>query len=183
MQAVCFDAPISGFASRPSAVKLIEIILAKRAHIERFANKSGAAGDVVALSGMEHWIARPKGSGLRVLLAALRETGIVIKGSSFDAISLPGATVVDFTDAAQVRFAWPGICFVEIKSASQPRVKPGFGGFFFALTEGEMVTAEALGSRHRVALYNKLRGELQLTSVPEILTRARSSNWQLSVKL
>lgn len=72
---------------------------------------------------------------------------------------------------------------IEIKSASQARVKPGFAGFFFALTEGEIVAAEALGSRHRVALYNKLTGELQLTSVPEILARARSSNWQLSVQL
>ena len=75
------------------------------------------------------------------------------------------------------------MCFVEIKSANQARVKPGFSGFFFALTESEIVAAEALGKRHLVALYNKLTGELCLTSVPEILARAKSSNWQLSVQL
>lgn len=62
-------------------------------------------------------------------------------------------------------------------------MKPGFAGFFFALTEGEMAAAEALGSRHRVALFNKLTGELKLSSVQDILARARSSNWQLSVQL
>jgi hypothetical protein len=164
-------------------MKLIEIVQAKRAHIERFANKSGAAGELVALSEMEHWIQRPKGTALKVLLAALRETGVNIKGSSFDAISLPNASLVDFSNAAEVKAALPMMCFVEIKSANQSRVKPGFAGFFFALTESEIVAAEALGARHRVALYNKLTGELQLTSVPEILARTKSSNWQLSVQL
>lgn len=164
-------------------MKLIEIIQAKRAHIERFANKRGAAGEVVALSEMGHWVPRPKGNCLKVLLAALRETGVTIKGSSFDAISLPDALVVNFSNEAEVSAAVPSMCFVEIKSASQARVKPGFSGFFFALTESEIAAAEALGTRHRVALFNKLTGELQLTSVPEILARAKSSNWQLSVQL
>ncbi len=166
-----------------AAVKLIEIVQAKRAHIERFASKSVAAGEVVALSEMEYWVPRPKGNALKVLLAALRETGVTIKGSSFDAISLSGTSGINFSDEAAVSAALPGMCFVEIKSANQARVKPGFSGFFFALTESEIVAAEALGTRHLVALYNKLTGELCLTSVPEILARAKSSNWQLSVQL
>lgn len=164
-------------------MNLIEIVQAKRAHMARFANESGAAGEAVALSEMEHWVQRPKGAGLKVLLAALRESGIVVKGSSFDAISLPSAAQIDFTNPAEVMAALPDMCFVEIKSANQARVKPGFAGFFFALTEGEILAAEALGHRHRVALFNKLSGELQLTSASEILARSRSSNWQLSVQL
>jgi hypothetical protein len=170
-------------APTPSAVRLIDIVRAKRAHIERFASTCGAAGEAVALGDMAHWFGRPKGHGLKVLLAVLGETGVIIRGSSSDAIALPSAVPVDFSNGAEVRAALPGMCFVEIKSASQPRVKPGFSGFFFALTESEIVAAEALGPRHRVALYNKLTGELQLTSVAEILARAKSSNWQLSVQL
>ena len=70
-----------------------------------------------------------------------------------------------------------------IEFASQSRVEPGFSGFFFALTEGEIAAAEILGSRHRVALYNKPAGALLLSSVQEIVQRAKSSNWQLSVQL
>ncbi len=106
-----------------------------------------------------------------------------IKGSSFDAIACEGADRLDFTDSAAVRMVLPHMTFIEIRTASQARVRPGFAGFFFALTEGEIAAAEALQSRHRAALYNKLSGELLLTSVPEILARAKSMNWQLSVQL
>jgi len=164
-------------------LKLIEIVQAKRAHIERFANQSGAAGEISALSDMEHWIQRPRGIELKTLLSALHETGINIKGTSFDAISLPQSMKVDFTNLAEVLAALPSMQFVEIKSANQPRVKPGFAGFFFALTESEIAAAEALGQRHCVALYNKVTGELLLTSVQEILKRTKSSTWQLSVQL
>jgi hypothetical protein len=161
----------------------LELIRSKREHAARLANQRGAAGEQLALADMLHWTARPSGKGLKVLLAELKATGHVIKSTSFDAIHIPGFVGIDFTDGAAVRAALPRMTFIEIKSASQARVKPGFAGFFFALTEGEMAAAEVLGSRHRVALYNKLTGELQLSSVQDILARARSSNWQLSVQL
>jgi len=147
------------------------------------ANQRGAAGEAVALAEMDHWIERPSGSNLKLLLSELRETGVNIKGSSFDAIWLLGSVHIDFSNPAEVRAALPRMTFIEIKSASQARVKPGFAGFFFALTENEIDASEALGHRHRVALYNKITGELLLTSVSEILARTKSSNWQLSVQL
>lgn len=161
----------------------IEVIEAKRQHLARLANQRGASGELSALAEMENWVPRPRGIGLKVLLAALGETGVVIKGSSFDAIAFPVTESINFTDLASVRAALPKMTFIEIKTANQERVRPGFTGFFFALTEGEIAASEALGSRHRVALYNKLSGELLLTSVPEILTRTKSTNWQLSVQL
>ncbi len=161
----------------------IEVIEAKRRHLARLANQRGASGELSALAEMENWVPRPRGIGLKVLLAALEETGVVIKGSSFDAIAVPVTESINFTDPASVRAALPNMTFIEIKTANQERVRPGFTGFFFALTEGEIAASEALGSRHRVALYNKLSGELLLTSVPEILTRTKSTNWQLSVQL
>lgn len=161
----------------------IEVIEAKRQHLARLANQRGASGELSALAEMENWVPRPRGIGLKVLLAALEETGVVIKGSSFDAIAVPVTESINFIDPASVRAALPKMTFIEIKTANQERVRPGFTGFFFALTEGEIAASEALGSRHRVALYNKLSGELLLTSVPEILTRTKSTNWQLSVQL
>lgn len=127
------------------SVKLIEIIQGKRAHLERFANQSGAAGEAIALSEMEHWIQRPKGAQLKVLLAALGETGISIKGSSFDAIALPRAAQVDFSNGTEVRAALPSMCFVEIKTASQFRVKPGFAGFFSHLPKVKLLQRSSWG--------------------------------------
>ena len=161
----------------------VELIQSKRAHLTRLANQHGAEGESSALLDMEHWVPRPRGTGLKTLLDVLRASGISIKGSSFDAIALPPGQIVDFDDVEQVRRLLPEMVFIEIKTANQPRVKPGFCGFFFALTEGEILAAEALGSRHRVALYNKLTRELLVTSVAVILARTRSSTWQLSVQL
>lgn len=159
----------------------VEVIAAKRAHLARFANEAGALGENLAILSMRHWVPRPRGANLKMLLEELAATGISIKASSFDAIALDPS--IDMTDRQQVRASLPAITFVEIKTANQSRVKPGFNGFFFALTESEIVAAEQLGSRHRVALFNALTSEMLLTSVPEIIGRAKSMNWQLSVQL
>lgn len=161
----------------------LEVIKAKRQHLARMANQSGASGELCALTEMKHWVPRPRGAALKVLLSALAETGMLIKGSSFDAVAFPAEEKIDFTDLDTVRSALPRMIFIEIKTANQERVRPGFAGFFFALTEGEIAASEALKERHRVALYNKVSGELLLTSVPEILARTKSMNWQLSVQL
>lgn len=160
-----------------------EMIEAKRQHLARLTNQRGASGEVSVLLEMEHWVTRPRSIGLKVLLAALAESGVVIKGSSFDAIALPDGESVDFTDPIAVQTMLPKITFIEIKTANQERVREGFTGFFFALTEAEIAASEALGPKHRVALYNKLSRELLLTSIPEILARTKSMNWQLSVQL
>ncbi len=161
----------------------LDLINMKRQHVKRLANQKGAAGEATLLAANVHFVARPKGRALDILMAALGESGVIVKRSSFDAIALPVGRVVDFTDAAAVKAGLPDMMFVEIKTANQARVRPDFSGFFFALTEGELAAAEALGSRHRVMLLNKATGTTLLTSVPEILARARSTNWQVSVQL
>jgi len=103
----------------------IELIEAKRQHIARLANQRGASGELSALAEMENWIPRPRGTGLNVLLAALAETGVVVKGSSFDAIAVPIAKSINFTDPTSVRDALPSMTFIEIKTANQERVRPG----------------------------------------------------------
>lgn len=161
----------------------LDIINLKREHVKRLANQRGAAGEAEVLATNVHYVARPKAIALRVLMAALTESGITIKRSSFDAIALPEGRVVDFADETAVKANLPDMTFIEIKTANQARVRSDFSGFFFALTEGELLASEALGPRHRVMLLNKATGAMLLTSVPEILSRARSTNWQVSVQL
>ena len=147
-----------------------EMIEAKRQHLARLTNQRGASGEVSVLLEMEHWVTRPRGIGLKVLLAALAESGVVIKGSSFDAIALPDGESVDFTDPIAVQTMLPKITFIEIKTANQERVREGFTGFFFALTEAEIAASEAL-----VLLCHKSKRkftELQCGQCPSALARA-----------
>ena len=159
----------------------LEVIRTKRVHLARLANQGGAAGEQATLLSMDHWVSRPKGPALRALLAALTETGVTIKASSFDALA--ASEPLDFTSPDLLRKQLAGVTFIEIKTANQARVKPGFDGFFFALTESEISAADQLGVRHRVALFNNLTNEVLITSVPDIISRSRSMNWQLSVQL
>jgi hypothetical protein len=161
----------------------IDLIEAKKKHINRLANRQGAAGEIKIVSDKENWIARPKGMELKILLDSLRKTGIDIKGSSFDAISLPYDHNVNFKNTESVEIALQEMTFIEIKTSNQKRAMPNFVGFFFALTEAEIDAADKLGDRHKVALYNNLTKELLITNVSEIVNRAKSQTWQLSVQL
>lgn len=160
---------------------LLEIIRAKRIHVDRLANERGAVGEVEALDKVEAWIPRPKGKALALLIRALADAGINIRGSSFDAIAT--SAMIDWQSLDSIRRAIPEMVFIEIKTSNQTRVKAGFEGFFFALTESEISAADQLGPRHRVALFNRLTGDMLFTNIPEILARTKSMTWQLSVQL
>ncbi|MUK71498.1 hypothetical protein GNP76_19155 [Aliivibrio fischeri] len=160
-----------------------EVIELKKKHLLRFANENGAKGEFESIEANEDWIPRPKGQQLKNILLALEQTGIVIKRSSFDAISIPSNIRIDFDDIESIMNFLPDITFIEIKSANQERVKDDFSGFFFALTENEISAAEQLGSRHKVALFNKITSKMVMTTVKDIVARSRSMTWQVSVQL
>ena len=162
-------------------MKLSEIIAAKKIHLDRLSNQQGASGEMALIDAVDGWVPRPKGHELEHLLSELKKIGISIKWSSFDAIHL--LRKVNFDSPEDIRIQIHHMVFIEIKTANQARVRPGFGGFFFAITESEIEAADQLKERHRVVLYNKRTGELLVTSVPELISRAKSTNWQVSIQL
>jgi hypothetical protein len=164
-------------------VTIIELLESKREHIQRLANQRGAAGEASALARLDNCVPRPRGLGLKILLSALLKQGVRIKATSFDAIQLPHSEGINFTDLEAVERDLDQMVFIEIKTANQKRVKPDFTGFFFALSENEIAASEALGWQHRVVLINNITGEVVNTSVSEIISKAKSSTWQLSVQL
>ena len=171
---------VSEFKRNGEQMELSEVVAARRKHLNRLSNQGGADGESVAIETMG-WLPRPTGRGMRRLLNELKKTGISIKWSSFDAIAM--SQPIDFTDPAVIQHHLPEMVFIEIKTANQDRVRPDFGGFFFALTENEISADEQLGDRYRVALFNRRTEEILLTTVADIAARARSTTWQVSVQL
>lgn len=161
----------------------VELIRARRVHLARLAATHGTGGERDAVGLAQTWVPKPKGRGMKILMQALEAAGTPIKPSSFDAIHVREGLSVDFADCESVCRALGGMVFVEIKTADQDRVKDDFCGFFFALTESEIDAATKLGTRHCVALYNRRTSKMLLTSVPELLSRARSTTMQLSIQL
>ena len=103
-------------------MKPVDVIALKRNHLARFVNQHGADGEISAVESMDNWVPRPKGKELKVLLSVLGESGITIKSTSFDALSLPKNTIIDFTDKEAVKKIISKIAFIEIKTANQKRV-------------------------------------------------------------
>jgi hypothetical protein len=162
---------------------LTELIQHRRKHADRLANQNGAAGEDHVLTDSSVYLPRPTGSHLANILLVLARAGTVIKKSSFDAIALPEGVTIDFSDIQSIEQHLEKLTFIEIKTATQSRLKDDFSGFFFAFTEGEILAAEALGERHKVLLVNKTTGNSLMTSVSEILARSKSQTWQVSVQL
>lgn len=162
-----------------------ELIESKKEHLERFSSKNGVSGERLLLDSEALWIKRPKGKEMANLLATLKQVeGIEIKPTSFDFILIPENVKVDFSDLISLANGIKCLTFIELKSCNQKRVTtPDFKGFFFAITENEMRAAQLLGDRHKVILHNKKTGDKLVTSVHEIISRASSMNWQMSVNL
>ncbi len=164
-------------------MKPIDVIKLRKQHLDRLANQTGAYGEAKTVDNMSNWLPRPRGVELKTLLATMADLGITIKGSSFDALSHPHIDEIDFTNKLNITEAFPELIFIEIKTANQDRVKSDFSGFFFALTESEILASEALGKQHVVALYNKKTEVIKMSSVGEIIGRSKSTTWQVSVQL
>ncbi|MFN1618290.1 hypothetical protein [Vibrio rotiferianus] len=165
-------------------MNVLAIIKEKNAHLARYSNENGAIGEELIINNFNELRNRPKGKQSKNLLQALKEKeNIVIKWSSYDALHIPKEIEIDFNDVESIKKSLQFITFIEIKSASQKRVKEDFSGFFFSLTESEISASDQLGDRHQVILFNKRTEKILVTSVPEIINRTKSTNWQVSVQL
>ncbi|CAH7038726.1 conserved hypothetical protein [Vibrio chagasii] len=164
-------------------MNIIDILQLRKEHIDRLSSTSGSQGENLAIQKNQHWIERPKAKELNNLLTLLSESGINIKRASFDAIELPEGVSVDFSCLDSIKTSLPLMTFIEIKTTNKESVKEDFTGYFFAFTEGELHAAEQLGERHKVALVNKRTEHIIMSSVPDLLARAKSMNWQVSVQL
>ncbi len=161
----------------------IELLRSKKEHLPRFANQRGASGETAALGNKEDWLPRPKGLGMKVLLAVLRDAGKEIKKTSFDAIGFSTPRTIDFCDRAAVQEALPDMVFLEIKTTDKEDVDENFSGHYFSITENEIAASEALGDQYRVVLFHKSTELMRMISVSEILARAKSMSWQVSVQI
>ncbi|EJR0951924.1 hypothetical protein QNE88_000430 [Vibrio alginolyticus] len=164
-------------------MEIREILSLRKDHLNRLSNTYGASGERLAIEVHSNWIQRPKGEELTNILSVLEEKKVVIKRSSFDAIAIPSVIEIDFKNCDSIREHIDSFIFIEIKTTNKASVNDDFSGYFFAFTEGELSAAEQLGERHRVALVNKRTEHIIMSSVPELIARAKSLNWQVSVQL
>lgn len=150
-------------------------------------NTTGARGERRIVQVHPHRVKRPNGHGLQFLLNAMADIGYPdIPPTGFDAVDIPqeahegGFT---FSSNRMVREWCEHFRFVEVKTCTQERADDGFGRFLFGFPYAEIRAAEILGDRYIVVLYNSLTGQIRESSLPDLLGRASSKAWQLTVQL
>ncbi|HEY0193138.1 MAG TPA: hypothetical protein VGC42_18600 [Kofleriaceae bacterium] len=115
------------------------------------------------------------------LLVAFAQGQQVVYGKAFDIVRCPRDLDLEDPAAMSPRLAEISIC--EIKSTNKASVKPEFRGFFFAITAGEMLTAQSLGSQYRFIFVNTLTHEYLEMSLQQIFARSRGiyPTWSISI--
>ncbi|WP_108944122.1 hypothetical protein [Shewanella halifaxensis] len=96
---------------------------------------------------------------------------------------MPIGTKVDFNCPKSIQNHIYNMVFIEIKTTNNTSVKEDFTGYFFAFTQGELSASEQLGVRYAIALVNRRTKNIEMSSVPKLLVKAKSMNWQVSVQL
>jgi hypothetical protein len=164
-------------------MKASELIDGKRKHLGRFTNSIGASGERALVLSQDNWVERPRGREIKILLSCLEERNIRIKASSFDAIQVPEEVKVDFSLRDSVAASLSVLKFIEIKTSSKVTVDADFNGFYFSISEAELLAAEALGDQYVVALHHKVSQTYRFYSMDEIFRRRRSLSWQVSIQI
>lgn len=105
-----------------------------------------------------------------ILMAFARDEQVVY-GKAFDIVRKPIGMDLDDSDSIYRRIDELLVC--EIKSTNNTAVKTKFAGYFFAITAGEMLTAQSLGDRYRFIFVNTLTRESLDLTLRDIFSRSR----------
>ncbi|MFN0252536.1 MAG: hypothetical protein ACKV2T_37010, partial [Kofleriaceae bacterium] len=100
-----------------------------------------------------------------ILQAFAREEQVVY-GKAFDIVQKPDG--MDLDDPESIHRFIDKLLVCEIKSTNNTAVKKKFAGYFFAITAGEMLTAQSLGERYRFVFVNTLTREYMDLTLREI---------------
>lgn len=138
---------------------------------------SKKAAEILVEKGCGFFI--PTAKQRQNLLVAFAKKGKVLYGKAFDVVKT--TCPVDLNDVESVEQNLPSIVIAEIK-ATKKELPADFGGFFFALTAGEVLVAQSLRDQFRFVFVNTTtKGFLELR-LKDIFARAKGiyPTWSIS---
>ncbi|HEY1810984.1 MAG TPA: hypothetical protein VGG74_01420 [Kofleriaceae bacterium] len=113
----------------------------------------------------------PTGRQRVAILQAFARDEQVVYGKAFDIVKKP--TEMDLDDVESIYRNIDELLVCEIKSTNNTSVKENFDGYFFAITAGEMLTAQSLGDRYRFVFVNTITREYLDQTLRQIFARSR----------
>lgn len=157
---------------------------------EKITTQNGAEGEAnfssIALKLFPEYkiVRRPVGAARKAFIEVTSELELDIPVTGFDFIGIPTKVNLPLNEKEVWTENILDMIFIEVKTSKQTRTKADFSNFLFSITHKEERVAEAVGpEKHRVVLVNSLTGVTCVTSIKELLLRAKSISRQITVQL
>lgn len=106
------------------------------------------------------------------LLIGFAKARLPLYGAAFDVLRLTAA--VDLTNPDDIFRNFDNILVCEVKSSNRSSLRSDLCGYFFNITAGEMLTAQALGKRYRFLFVNTVTQTHVERSLTEVFAAAKA---------
>jgi hypothetical protein len=103
---------------------------------------------------LSHGFVAPDAPARKHIAQAFAGAGKVVYGRAFDAVKVADGPDIDFADLGSVEANLSRIVLYEVKSTNRAKLGPDFAGYFFSLSTAELLVAQSLGDRFRLAFVN-----------------------------
>lgn len=105
------------------------------------------------------------------MLVAFAKARLPLYGAAFDIIQL--AAPIDLSDPNDIHANLQHIRIGEVKSTNRSAIGDDFAGYFFNITAGELLTAQALGAKYQFLFVNTVTRFHIERSLQEVFAAAR----------
>lgn len=113
------------------------------------------------------------------LCVCFAEAGCVLYGRAFDVVECPAGC--DLNDRASIATHLAKIRCAEIKSTNRGALGSEFDGYFFDLTNAELLVAQSLGERFCFVFVNVVTGAVKEMTLQQVFAKARKTYPKMAV--
>ena len=137
-----------------------------------FLGHQTAKSAVAYLLGLNEGYYEPTRKERDALLVGFAKARKPLHGAAFDLVRVTGA--VDLSDAEAIHRNIGAVVICEVKSTNRMSMPDDFRGYFFNVTAGELLTAQALGSQYRFLFVNTVLQTHMERSLQEVFGAAKA---------
>jgi hypothetical protein len=126
-----------------------------------------------------HGYAVPTAAQRTNLCVSFAEAGCVLYGRAFDVVKCPAEC--DLNDRGSIAAHIAQILCAEIKSTNRAALGPEFDGYFFDLTNAELLVAQSLGTQFCFVFVNVITGAVKEMTLQQVFAKARKTYPKMAV--
>ena len=127
----------------------------------------------------EHGYVQPTSEQRKNLCVCFAETGGVLYGRAFDVVKVPAEC--NLNDRASITTHIAQIVCAEVKSTNRKSINAEFDGYFFDLTNAELLVAQSLGKQFCFVFMNVITGAVKEMTLQQVFAKARKTYPKMAV--